>query len=103
MNSAFKHVAVSCTNMEASLRFYTEAFGLKILEKYAENRSNEKLDKLLGLTNVHSRAILLGNDSLCIELIEFSSPTSISSPAPNRIGFSHIALQVDDIQAEYAR
>lgn len=76
---------------------------MKVIKEYAENRSNEKLDELLGLRNVHSRAVLLGNDSLCIGLIEFTSPTSLSIPAPNRIGFSHIALQVDDIHEEYTR
>ena len=99
------HIAIVCSNLARSRAFYQEVFGMEVLVDYGASEPYAKRDRLLGLENVSSRAMLLGNDCLRIELIEFSAPRdeSKSPPAINRVGFSHIAVQTEDIDGDYAR
>ncbi|MEM9257307.1 MAG: VOC family protein [Pseudomonadota bacterium] len=102
---SFHHIAIVCSQLERSRVFYEQALGLEVLVDYGASGPYEKRDRLLGLTNVSSRALLLGNDVLRIELIEFAEPRDSSSapPAINRLGLSHFAVQTDAIDREYAR
>ena len=99
------HIAIVCSDLERSQAFYQEVFKMEVLVDYGATKPYEKRDRLLALKNVSSRALLLGNDCLRIELIEFAAPSdeSSSQPAINRVGFSHIAVQTEDIAADYAR
>lgn len=78
---------------------------MRVLVDYGATAPYAKRDRLLALDGVSSRAVLLGNDELRIELIEFTAPVdqSNSAPAINRVGFSHIAVETADIEADYAR
>ena len=102
---ALHHIAIACANLERSQAFYQAVFGLDVLVDYGATEPFAKRDRLLGITDVANRAMLLGNDQMRIELIEFTAPTdqSKSSPAVNRLGISHIAVQTDDIERDYAR
>ena len=105
MISGLNHIAVSCTDFDKSLQFYTEVIGLDILNNQGEISPYEKKDTLLALNQVRTKTAMLGNDSFRIELIQFIEPVDPSDLPPkiNRIGFSHIALNVDDFDTEYAR
>ncbi|NND68194.1 MAG: VOC family protein [Halioglobus sp.] len=99
------HIAIVCSDLERSRAFYEEVFEMTVLVDYGATQPYDKRDRLLALKNVASRAMLLGNDCLRIELIEFAEPKddSGSPPAINRVGFSHIAVQTEDIAGDYAR
>ncbi|MDX1734008.1 MAG: VOC family protein [Halioglobus sp.] len=99
------HIAIVCSDLERSRAFYQEVFEMEVLVDYGASEPYAERDRLLALENVSSRAVLLGNDSLRIELIEFTTPRdeSNSPPAINRVGFSHIAVQTEDIDADFAR
>lgn len=99
------HVAIVCTDLERSRAFYQEVFAMAVVVDYGASGPSGKRDRLLALDNVASRALLLGNDDFRLELIEFTAPRDASGslPAINRVGFSHIAVQTQDIEADYAR
>ena len=99
------HIAIVCSDLERSQAFYREVFGMDVVVDYGASEPYEKRDRLLALQNVSSRAVLLGNDYLRIELIEFASPRDESSspPAINRMGLSHVAVQTEDIDGDFAR
>jgi glyoxylase I family protein len=80
------HVAIICSDYQASKRFYTECLGLRILaENYRAPRDSYKLD--LGLP-----------DGSQIELFSFPDPPPRPS-YPEACGLRHLAFAVDDVAA----
>lgn len=102
---SFHHIAIACADLDRSLAFYEEVLGMEVQVDYGASAPYEERDRLLALDNVASRGMLIGNDYLRIELIEFQSPVdaSASMPAINRLGLTHIAVQTEDIAQDYAR
>ncbi len=84
MLKAVHHIAIICSDYEASKSFYTEILGLEIIrEVYRESRQSYKLDLALG-------------GQYIIELFSFPNPPSRPSH-PEACGLRHLAFQVDDI------
>ncbi|WP_428307940.1 SMU1112c/YaeR family gloxylase I-like metalloprotein [Lacipirellula sp.] len=79
------HVALICSNYEASKKFYTSVLGLKVLsEIYRADRQSYKLDLELP-------------GGVQIELFSFpESPKRLSYP--EACGLRHLALKVSDIE-----
>lgn len=83
------HVAIICSDYEASKYFYTHIMGFTILtENYREERQSYKLD-------------LAVNGSYAIELFSFPNPPQRVS-RPEAAGLRHLAFEVDDIEASIA-
>lgn len=80
------HVAIICSNYEASKKFYTEVLGLKLMsEHYREQRHSYKADLFL-------------DDTYVVELFSFpDSPSRLSYPEAT--GLRHLAFAVSDIDA----
>ena len=78
------HIAIICSNYEASKKFYTEILGFKIKkETYRAERESYKLDLML-------------NKDYIIEL--FSFPNPVSRPTrPEAMGLRHLAFEVDNL------
>ena len=83
------HIAIICSNYEASKKFYTEILGFKIKkETYRAERASYKLDLML-------------NDEYIIELFSFPNP----APRPTRpeaMGLRHLAFEVDNLDEAIA-
>ena len=78
------HVAIICSDYEASKRFYTKILGFSITaEHYRADRNSFKLDLSLG-------------SLYCIELFSFPDPPARVS-RPEACGLRHLAFEVDDI------
>ena len=83
MNS-IHHVAIICSDYEASKRFYTKILGFSITaEHYRAERKSFKLDLSLG-------------NRYCIELFSFPDPPPRVS-RPEACGLRHLAFEVDDL------
>jgi glyoxylase I family protein len=86
---AIHHIAIICSDYERSKRFYVEALGFAVLhEAYRAERQSWKCD--------------LDAGNAQIELFSFPAPP----PRPTRpeaCGLRHLALAVDDLEAEVAR
>jgi glyoxylase I family protein len=84
------HVAIICSNYNASRLFYTDVLGLTVLkETYRKERDSYKLDLSL-------------NGQYCIELFSFPNPPARLT-RPEATGLRHLAFEVDDIKMTVAR
>lgn len=79
------HIAIICTNYEASKNFYTKVLGFNIFaENFREQRQSYKLDLKLG-------------DQYVIELFSFPDPPTRPS-RPEAAGLRHLAFAVEKIE-----
>jgi len=82
---AVHHIAIICSNYEASKKFYTDVLGFTTAaEHYREQRQSWKLDLKLG-------------DRYWIELFSFPNPPKRVS-GPEACGLRHLAFEVSDIE-----
>lgn len=80
------HIAIICSNYQASKFFYTEILGCNIIkETYRAERESYKLD--LAIEN-----------NYVIELFSFPNPPARNS-RPESCGLRHLAFCVSDIEA----
>ena len=79
------HIAIICSDYEASKKFYTQILGFTVhAEYFREKRNSYKLDLNLG-------------DHYCIELFSFPDPPKRSS-RPEACGLRHLAFEVSNIE-----
>ncbi|HZB13653.1 MAG TPA: VOC family protein [Chryseolinea sp.] len=79
------HIAIICSDYQASKKFYTEILGFNVhAEYYREKRDSFKLDLKLG-------------EQYCIELFSFPNPPPRTS-RPEACGLRHVAFEVNDIE-----
>lgn len=87
--SRIHHIAIICSNYQASKHFYTKVLGCSILaEVYRAERDSYKLD--LALNGVY-----------VIELFSFPDPPARVS-RPEARGLRHLAFEVQDLDAAVA-
>jgi lactoylglutathione lyase len=98
------HVGLCVTDLDRSMRFYCEGLGFEHLRSFDIGgepwTSVVELDPLL----LHSR--ILRRDGLTVELLQFEQPGHVGEPVRrpmNLLGFTHLAVWVDDIDVEIAR
>ena len=85
MLKSIHHIAIICSDYEASKQFYTEVLGFEILaENYRSERNSYKLDLIL-------------NGIYCIELFSFPDPPKRVS-GPEASGLRHLAFSVENIK-----
>ena len=109
MIRGFWHVSFTVSNIEASVRWYTEVLGLEYVR--SQEQANEYTDRLVGYKNAHLKVAQLrvpGNTIPLsrhhIELVEYVNPRGEDIPLDtNRTGVGHWAFMVDDIHKEFAR
>jgi catechol 2,3-dioxygenase-like lactoylglutathione lyase family enzyme len=105
---AFRHTGLVVSDLDAALRFYVDLLGFRVVKRELESGAN--LDKMLDLDDVRVTTVKLElPKGGMIELLRFEShPPCGQDWADKRIslaviGFSHIALTVGDLDAEYYR
>ncbi|REJ12450.1 MAG: glyoxalase/bleomycin resistance/dioxygenase family protein [Paenibacillaceae bacterium] len=82
------HVGVMVKDLDASIRFYTEVVGLEVKSRFTHTNGVLQL-AFLGFG---------GSDGTEVELIQ-----GYNDSLPTEGKVHHIAFNVDDIEAEYAR
>lgn len=83
------HIAIICSDYQASKTFYTHILGLTILrETYRSERNSYKLDLLL-------------NGTYTIELFSFPQPPPRPTQ-PEATGLRHLAFEVNDLDKTLA-
>tara|TARA_R110000851_G_scaffold13015_10_gene44751 strand:+ start:63 stop:491 length:429 start_codon:yes stop_codon:yes gene_type:complete len=98
---SLRHVGLSVTNMDNSLKLYRDIFNLKIVWDQIE--TGKFIDRLSNIQNVKVRTVKLkDNNGGMIELLQYiSHPQTINHDSINRIGCSHIAITVNNIDLMY--
>ena len=80
------HIAIICSDYEASKRFYIDILGLVVInETFRQERSSFKLDLSL-------------NGNYIIELFSFPNPSKRPSK-PEATGLRHLAFEVDNLDS----
>ena len=98
MISAIRHTGLVVSNMERALHFWCDVLGFSLAKKMEE--FGPHMDAILGLKDVRvTTAKLTAPDNNMIELLCFHSHPDKScwEGKTNSIGFTHIALTVDDL------
>lgn len=97
-----RHIGITVTNMENSLKFYRDLLGLKIVR--VMNESGQYIDNMLNMSNVKVNTVKMSanNGVTLIELLEFKSHPNIPKDMQiSRIGTSHLAFTVYDLEKCY--
>lgn len=100
----FRHVGIVVSDLGKALEFYCDLLGLPVVKQIFE--SGPHLDKMLGLVDVRMTTVKLGaRGGGMVELLKCHSHESVyfSRRPLFDFGQSHIALTVDDLDAEYKR
>ena len=97
------HVAIGVDDFDKALAFYTEALGFEVVQE-SEFDDDPHANRAIGLAGVKARMAMLKAPNAFVELWQYSNPAPADLRSrPCDYGYPHIALQVDDIQAEYDR
>ena len=96
-----RHVGLVVKDADRSIDFYTKFLGFNIIKDQIEE--GEYIDTFLGIENVKVRTIKMSlQNGDMIELLHFDShPMYNESSFITRIGCSHIALSVPDVDSLY--
>jgi len=85
MLNQIHHIAIICSDYQASKHFYVDVLGLKVIrETFREERASYKLDLSL-------------NGNYVIELFSFPDPPPRVS-RPEATGLRHLAFEVDNLE-----
>ncbi|MCL5996819.1 MAG: VOC family protein [Chloroflexi bacterium] len=105
------HVSFTVSNLEASVRWYTEVLGLQYLR--GQVQENEYTSRLVAYPNVKLKVaqLLVPGQPMApganhhVELIEYERPHGRDDLdlSTNNTGVGHWAFIVDDIHAEFNR
>jgi catechol 2,3-dioxygenase-like lactoylglutathione lyase family enzyme len=104
MTSAYHHVGVRVTDLEAAARFYVEALGARVLvEPYSV--TGEVADAITGCDGASMHMCQLGFDDGFVELFEFET-SLMPPPAPVpyvHLNVLHFGVRVDNVAEVLAR
>ena len=98
-----RHVGLAVSDMDQALKLYQDIFNLDIV--WDEHESGTFIDRLSNMENVTVRTVKLkDSDGGMIELLQYKShPELVNNDPINRIGCSHIAVTVNDIDNMYVK
>jgi glyoxylase I family protein len=101
------HVALSTPNLERLSGFYIDILGFEKVDwQGGWGRGSEVIDRIVGLKGSAARQVMLRAGNLYVEVFEYLSPEpkrNESDPRACDHGYTHFALDVSDIEAEYRR
>lgn len=99
MLSSIDHINIVVKDLEAMIRFYSEALGFTVTKRVTI--SGEWIDRTVGLSGVTGEVVYLDLPAgPRVELIRYVSPLGLEPVGldqPNTIGLRHMAFRVEDI------
>jgi catechol 2,3-dioxygenase-like lactoylglutathione lyase family enzyme len=97
------HAGLSVTNLDASLAFYRDNFGMEV-ERILEPAPERDLGKVNGIPGSKARIAHLRKGEAMLELFEYLDPRGLPlSPSRTQadIGFIHAGFSSTDVRADY--
>lgn len=103
MTPAFSHIGICVSDLDRSLRFYTEGLGFEPTQLH---QVGPEFGRLMEIDGVQVRSQFLRRDHLSIELLFYDAPGFVG-PAErrpvNQLGLTHLNFRVEDVEAVAAR
>jgi len=96
MIQGFSHIGIGVTDLERSIRFYSDVFGFS--ELYRLDFNDNEVAATMEQEGAFRSAMLL-RDDVRIELLQWVDvPTSGGGKKPmTELGFTHLSFRVDDV------
>ncbi len=106
MISAIDHINIVVSDLERSVRFYTEVLGFRLVRE--AHLHGEWIGRIVGLPTVSARVayLLAPAGEPRIELLCYDQPAGAGVAAnsqANTVGLRHLAFRVDDMAGTCAR
>jgi catechol 2,3-dioxygenase-like lactoylglutathione lyase family enzyme len=97
------HTGLCVSDLEASLRFYTEGLGFELADTYTAGNEVASAGEVSGSANLTSQMIT--KDGLRLELLWWATPGATGTPSTtrNQRGLTHLSFSVDDIDHTEAK
>jgi catechol 2,3-dioxygenase-like lactoylglutathione lyase family enzyme len=100
------HVAVSVPDIDRAREFYIGLLGAEEVSAFAWDEGHAMTNAVVGLPDCSGKQFIARLGNVYIEAFEYLTPRSPPQEPDrpvNRFGYTHICLQVADIQAVYDR
>lgn len=100
------HVAINTPDLDRLLAFYRDVVGFEVVESTrGEWADSPEIDTIVGLERSASKVVMLRAANAYIEMFEYQYPKARHADRlnPSDHGYTHICLDVVDVQAEYER
>jgi catechol 2,3-dioxygenase-like lactoylglutathione lyase family enzyme len=100
------HTAISTADLARALAFYRDLLGFEEVLDFRWPEGTEKMNRTQQLPDSSGRVVMLKAGNAMIELFQYETPTAASRDPRRRLcdhGLAHFCLDVDDIDAKYAR
>lgn len=94
---SLSHVGVCVSDLERSVRFYRDGLGFEAAHTH---RIGTEFGRLMEIDGVALESRFLRRDGMTIELLHFEAPGHLGDGqrrAINRLGLTHLAMRVDDV------
>lgn len=102
MRSTVHHFGISVRNLDESIAFYSEGFGLEVVDRALF--SGEELARVVDVPGAVLEYAFMAGENVILELIEYQNPRGRPFGLKNNdIGNPHICFVVDDIESLYER
>jgi catechol 2,3-dioxygenase-like lactoylglutathione lyase family enzyme len=96
--TGFHHCSFTVTDIEKTIKFYTEILGLKLIRRGEYGKQTLGLSLGLKQPNAKLKTAFMGAGDTQIEFLEYVEPKTQTCPGdPSIAGSGHVAFIVDDI------
>jgi len=101
--AGYRHTGIIVKDMKASLHFYRDILGLKVVQELADN--SDYINTITGTKNCDARFYKMDcGDGTILEILEYRNyPTELIPQEIYNVGAAHIALRVHDAEDAYER
>jgi glyoxylase I family protein len=96
------HLAISVPSLQAAKAFYVDTLGFALADE-SELPPSKIADTVTQLTDAHSHVLMVNAGNVFLEIFEYHSPAPALQKRPRVCdhGYTHFALEVDDIDEAY--
>ncbi|MBI1350062.1 MAG: VOC family protein [Actinomycetales bacterium] len=100
------HVAISTPDLDRLIAFYRDVIGAEVMREGAWPVGSDRIDTLVGLTGSSARTATLRLGNAYLEFFQYETPAPVPQDQRRPVndhGYTHVCLDVVDIDAEYER
>jgi catechol 2,3-dioxygenase-like lactoylglutathione lyase family enzyme len=96
---AFTHYGLCVSELDRSMRFYTEGLGFQHVITHQIGNEYGKALEVDG--DVKLQSVFLQRDGISMEILAYESPSTYGTPSANRnqLGLTHLSFAVDDVDS----